>query len=53
LVVKPALDWDGSSHHQQAYPPYDLQFEDLSILEQRRPNLDIQPSLTGFTALTS
>jgi len=47
--VKSAVDWSGSN--QQPHPLYDLQFEDLSILE-RRPNSDVQ-SVTGLLSLLS
>ena len=44
--AKAAVNWGGSSQHQQTAPLYDLQFEDLSILE-RRTSSDVL-SATGL-----
>jgi len=50
--MKAVVDWSGSRSTDQSHPLYDLQFEDLSILERRRSS-DVQ-STTGelplFTA---
>ena len=52
VFAKTAVNWNGSSQDHQPRPLYDLQFEDLSILE-RRTSSDV-PSVTGpqsrFTA---
>jgi len=47
--MKAVVDWSGSRSTGESRPLYDLQFEDLSILE-RRPSSDVQ-STTGELSL--
>ena len=46
VFAKTSVNWNGSSQDHQPRPLYDLQFEDLSILE-RRTSSDV-PSVTGL-----
>jgi len=51
VFVKTAVNWGASSQREPSIPLYDLQFEDLSILE-RRTSSDVQSAAGQLVIFT-